>query len=520
MSSPTSLDPDPVADVLGLLEAAADQLDTAEFWRLRGPVLAEVLDRFESVLRRLAFGQVRVLAEFDAQDVAGEQAGLSTEAFLRARMRLSPGEARARVRAAQELVGAVSVSGELLEPALPATAAAAGVLSAEHVRVIAQAIDHLPAGVDPVDRADAEEFLAEQSRDMDPSRIRLLARRLHAVLDPDGTLEDDRPARRELVFRRDIGGMDYLRGRLDPEASATVQAALGALAQPEPAHDGQPDSRSGSRRMADALVSLCDHALTSGRLPAVGGEKPHVTVTIALNDLRGDPTARPPADGPPDLRGAADPHRGATGPEPRGAADPRRGATAPELRGPAISAQQVAPPDLCDAATSAQQVAAAGRFGARTSAGPAAQRTCCGTLGTGVAITAEAARRIACDAAIIPIVLGSQSEPLDIGRATRTVPAGIRRAVVARDIGCIHPGCSAPAAWCQTHHVQHWADGGETSLANLVLLCHHHHWIVHHDNWQITFLNGIPHVIPPPIIDPHQQPKRNTMHDQPGLPSG
>ncbi|MBO0885366.1 MAG: HNH endonuclease, partial [Mycobacterium sp.] len=68
--------------------------------------------------------------------------------------------------------------------------------------------------------------------------------------------------------------------------------------------------------------------------------------------------------------------------------------------------------------------------------------------------------------------------------------------------------------------VQHWADGGPTSLNNLVLLCHRHHWIVHHENWHITFHNGIPHVTPPPIIDPRQQPRRNTMHHQPGLPSG
>jgi hypothetical protein len=396
------------------------------------------------------------------------------------------------------------VSGELLEPLLPATATAAaqGQLSAEHVRVIGQAIHRLPAGVDPVDRADAEEFLAARSREMDPSRIRLLARRLHAVLDPDGTLEDDKPARRELVFRRDIGGMDYLRGRLDAEASATVQAALGALAQPAPAQDGEPDSRPGSRRMADALVEMCDQALTGGRLPAVGGEKPHVTVTIALNDLQ---------------RGTAQPHQPAAAPHLRGTTEPHQGATAPDPRGPALSAQQVAPPELSGAADP-HQGAAPGRVGARTSAGRAA-RPGCGTLGTGVAITAEAARRIACDAAVIPIVLGSASEPLDIGRATRTIPTGIRRAVVARDIGCIHPGCSAPAAWCQAHHVQHWADGGPTALHNLVLLCHHH-WIVHHDDWQIAFLNGIPHVIPPAIIDPHQQPKRNTMHDQPGLPSG
>ncbi len=398
----------------------------------------------ESAFRLLEFARSRELADFHARDIAGQQAGLSTEAFLQARLRLSRGEAHARVRTAHELVGSVSVSGELVEPELPATAAAAseGALSAEHVHVIGQAMQKLPPAVGVRERAEAEEFLAEQSRDMDPQRVRVLARRLHAVLDPDGTLDEDKPDRRELIFRRDVGGMDYVRGRLDSEASAIVQAALGPLAQPEPAHDGLPDTRCGSRRRADALVELCRRTLDDGGLPTVGGEKPQVTVTIALEDLRSkqsDDTSRRPGTG---------------------------------------------------------------------------------TLATGAPITAEAARRIACDAAIIPILLGSQSEPLDIGRATRTIPTGIRRAVVARDVGCVHPGCTAPAAWCQTHHVKHWADGGPTSLANLVLLCHHHHWIVHHEGWQIAFLEGIPHVIPPPIIDPKQRPRRNTMHDQPGLPSG
>jgi hypothetical protein len=458
MSSATIVGPDPVADALASVAAGGEGLAQAELWRLSPQGMADSLESMETEIRRLEFERLRLLAEFHTQDVAGQAAGLSTEGFLRARLRLSPGEAHARVRSAQELVGSVNLSGEIVEPALPATAAAAadGALSAEHVRVIGLAMQRLPAAVDSGDRADAEEFLAEQSRQLDPSRVRQVAHHLHAVLDPDGSLDEDKPARRELVFRRDVGGMDYLRGRLDAEASATVQAALAALAQPEPAQDGVPDSRSGSRRLADALVELCDRALAEGGLPAVGGEKPQVTVTIALDDLRSQESAqRPPESAAPE-------------------GDPL----------------------------------------------PTARRPGCGTLGTGVAITTEAARRIASDAAVIPMVLGSSSEPLDVGRATRTIPSAIRRAVVARDSGCVHPGCTAPAAWCQTHHVQHWADGGPTSLQNLVLLCHRHHWIVHHEGWQIVFRNGIPHVAPPPLIDPLQQPRRNTMHDQPGLPSG
>ena len=77
-------------------------------------------------------------------------------------------------------------------------------------------------------------------------------------------------------------------------------------------------------------------------------------------------------------------------------------------------------------------------------------------------------RRMACDAGIIPIVLGSRSEVLDIGRRSRTVPAGIRRALIQRDQGCAFPGCDRPHPWTDAHHIQHWSHGGPTALSNLV----------------------------------------------------
>jgi hypothetical protein len=102
-------------------------------------------------------------------------------------------------------------------------------------------------------------------------------------------------------------------------------------------------------------------------------------------------------------------------------------------------------------------------------------------------IRAETARRLACDAGIIPAVLGMASDPLDIGRLTRTVPAGIRRALHLRDRGCRFPGCDQPARRCDAHHLQHWSRGGSTSTSNLVLVCSFHHWLVHEGRWQITY---------------------------------
>ncbi|HKY47410.1 MAG TPA: DUF222 domain-containing protein, partial [Acidimicrobiia bacterium] len=99
---------------------------------------------------------------------------------------------------------------------------------------------------------------------------------------------------------------------------------------------------------------------------------------------------------------------------------------------------------------------------------------------SGHVLTPEQVRRYACDCTISRVVFGSDSEPLDIGRATRTVPAAMRRALNIRDRHCQHPsGCDRPARWCDAHHRQHWADGGPTALWNLTLLCRYHHTLEH-----------------------------------------
>ncbi len=96
------------------------------------------------------------------------------------------------------------------------------------------------------------------------------------------------------------------------------------------------------------------------------------------------------------------------------------------------------------------------------------------TLESGTPLSASATRRLACDADIIPIVLGRDSVPLDMGRAYRHVRTDQRKALIARDMGCAYPNCGAPASWCDAHHIIHWAHGGPTDLNNLVLLCRKH----------------------------------------------
>jgi hypothetical protein len=91
----------------------------------------------------------------------------------------------------------------------------------------------------------------------------------------------------------------------------------------------------------------------------------------------------------------------------------------------------------------------------------------------------EAARRLGCDATITRVVLSGRSEPLDVGRRTPVIPPAMRRAVIVRDQHCRFPGCDRPKTWCDSHHVKHWADGGDTALPNLLLLCRPHHRMVH-----------------------------------------
>src|SRR6478735_9844522 len=104
-----------------------------------------------------------------------------------------------------------------------------------------------------------------------------------------------------------------------------------------------------------------------------------------------------------------------------------------------------------------------------------------GTVADGVLLGCDTIRRLACDAAIIPVVLGAAGQILDQGREQRLFSKGQIRALWLRDRCCTFPGCHAPAAWCDAHHLIHWIDGGPTNLDNAALLCGRHHTIVHRD---------------------------------------
>ena len=171
------------------------------------------------------------------------------------------------------------------------------------------------------------------------------------------------------------------------------------------------DLRSRAQKLLDGLVGGCKVALATGSLPAAGGLRPQVMVTIDYRDLL--TRLGTPAEAPP----------------------------------PHISSRWHAGPDLTTRAVQ--------ETGSLLFTGP---------------VTASTVRKIACDADIIPVLLGGEGRILDIGRASRIFPPHIRKALIARDRGCAFPGCTIPATWCEAHHITYWSQGGTTGTETAQLV--------------------------------------------------
>lgn len=111
-----------------------------------------------------------------------------------------------------------------------------------------------------------------------------------------------------------------------------------------------------------------------------------------------------------------------------------------------------------------------------------------GSVADGTALPPDVLRRLGCDAALVVHVLGTREEPLSLGRLLRLFTRSQRRHLWVRDRCCTFPGCTAPAAWTEAHHVRHWVDGGATDVWNAALLCRRHHGVVHRRRLWATVL--------------------------------
>ncbi|MGH8969634.1 MAG: HNH endonuclease signature motif containing protein, partial [Actinomycetes bacterium] len=253
--------------------------------------------------------------------------------------------------------------------------------------------------------------------------------------------------------------------------------------RPHPGTDGFADDRPTDRRRGDAIAEL-------------------FTANAATPD-QADPDGQDDQDG---QDGQGEGEQGAGGQEPEGAEgadDPARlwtkDADAPsDAQHDGPDGTVVCPPSNVAITVSIALAELHARLGQ------------VGLLGTGGTLTPTQLRRLACDAAMIPAVLGGPGQILDLGRATRDWTLPQRRAVTLRDQGCAAPGCDRPPAACQIHHRDHWEDGGPTDLCNACLLCTFHHQQVHRQGWRVVLAaNGYPAFIPPASIDPERRPRQH-----------
>jgi hypothetical protein len=284
------IEPDTAAaHAVGLLGTAIDALAALDLTTLSRDELLGLTRAVEAHRRRLPVVDHRLVAELDSRGVAFELGCASTAALLRKALRLAPADAKARVSAAADLGPRRAISGEALPPLFTRVAAAQakGAISARHAVVIVEAIDELPAQAQAEHAAAIEERLVADARVFDPVQLCRLARRIVAIVDPDGTLADDRhhERRRGATLSHNGDGSGELRAHLTPTALAVWEAVLDPLAAPQPTDETGRNSRTRTQRRHDALLDAGQRLLRSGELPACGGIPATVIVTMTLDEL-------------------------------------------------------------------------------------------------------------------------------------------------------------------------------------------------------------------------------------------
>lgn len=272
--------------------AGLDGLVEAACWLLSDDEVAAALDNFAVMEARIAAAKLALVAEVDGRNL-GVREATNTAGWLRGRLRMHPGEASRMVKLAAAVRSQCQVTGAAL---------AAGMVSAGHAQVISEVIEQLPP-VDEPTRAKAEQFLIDQAQMLDPLLLRQAGRALIETLttmpDADGRLVAQQQ-RRDLSRVVAADGMVRYCGWLDPEADATVWAALGPLSAPRPAVDGERDPRSaGQRRAWSGWPGPCSPPAASPTPPGPGRPSTSPSASTHSSSASAGPGCCPPARSSP-----------------------------------------------------------------------------------------------------------------------------------------------------------------------------------------------------------------------------
>ncbi|MFQ6393492.1 HNH endonuclease signature motif containing protein [Nocardia sp. KC 131] len=472
MLSNSSAIADPsVEAALCALEAGLVQVSKVRTDALSSRDRLTALTRLEAVARTLpglGLGLVAQLREQWSVEDFG-RAGVSD--VLADTLRISPAEARARYRAADDLAPRTSTSGTAIEPVMAATAAAQrdGAIGPAHVQILREFFHHIPACVDFATRTRAEVELAQHARMMRPDKLRQVADRVDAILNPDGNFTDaDRQRRRGFTMGRQ--GPDLMSKCTviaDPELRAYLEAICAKYAKPgacnpedaNPQVDDEPDpdavrrdSRSAGQRQHDAVKAVLRATLASGDLGQHRGLPVTVVVSMGLAELE---------------------------------------------------------------AAAAQATRAADPYGERVTFGRPV------VTGGGSLLPIRDALRMAAHAHhYLALFDNADGRPIYLGRAKRIATADQRIILHAKDIGCTYPGCAKPGYLCQTHHRNEWADGGTTDADQLTFVCEPHHRMAgtRGSDWTTAAAPpghpkaGRTQWIPPAHVDPHRTRRMNSFH--------
>ena len=383
---------------------------------------------------------------------------------------------------------------------------------------IVSALDKVPATVPADDLRVAEQQLVELGRTHGPLDLRKAGRLVRDRLDTDGPEPAEQKAydRESLTLKNAANGVAFT-GYLANDNAELFRTLIHTHAKPHKTIDGAPDPRPRTKRQADALTTLltttnptAGTATTTTTAAATRATAPADTATAA------PASASTSASAPTDTAATTDTARTPT----------RRSRTS-----------HAGSADSADSADSAGSAGNRQGPGFTPGHGPkphitvtidyndlkAATADKLGHLIYGDALSAATIRRLACDAHILPIVLGSDSQPLDVGTTVRLATGPIRKALITRDKGCVC--CGAPPIYCDAHHVISWIDGGETKITNLALLCKRCHRDLHAGHWTIQITNGIVEVARPAWATPNPVPRNRyrppttTPHPPPATPT-
>ncbi|CAN5871109.1 hypothetical protein BH20ACT6_BH20ACT6_20600 [soil metagenome] len=439
----------PLAVALSTVEAALGEVADTGCWSLSDAELADLVTQASSARARVDEVCLRLAAAAHSREPGAAFAATSTAGWLRASQRMSRRAAAAQVRLGSALDRRCSITRSAL---------ASGQVNIEQAAVIVAAIARLPKEVTDVQRQACEAHLVELSATFGPEELRILGRRVWEAVDPDGA--------------------DAAEGRLLEAEEAAARATT--MLQMRPQDDG---STRGKFVLPNAQADMLQAALDAMLAP----RRP-VPDQPASEPAGGEQAAsEQPVD--PDLDNERLPYA------------QRLGLAFCEL------IEHLPTEQLPQAGRSTPTVTVTLSLAALVTGVGAA------TLSTGTAMSASQARRLACNANLVPQVLGGDSVVLDAGRARRFHDHHQRGVLGTTQRGCIADGCDRPPAWCEVHHPTAWAAGGRTDVNGDhggVLLCGRHHHLVHDNGWRVVWAaDHVPELVPPADIDPTRTPIRH-----------